>query len=124
MVAQIFASAIAAMQRCPSRQIEDQREVLEYILGPFETFSRELWWDVARNPAQSDLESLHLTGRALEDAQRHMEEKDEQAQALLRQSLCTMVQESYHLLNQVFSLGELGLTDRLSEEYVARSVVS
>jgi hypothetical protein len=121
MVGHIFASAIAAMDRHPAEQ---QRAVLEYHLAPFESFIRELWWDVARNPSSEDLTAAHLTGGALVEAQQQMARSDGEAQKVLRELLMGMVGDSYELLSHLFHLGERGLTDRLSAEYVARLVIS
>ena len=117
MVGHIFASAVAAVDRHPAEQ---QRAVLEYHLAPYETFIRELWWDVARNPSTEDLSAAHLTGEALVQAQQQMEKSEDEAQTVLRSLLVGMVHDSYGLLSQLFHLGERGLTDRLSAEYVAR----
>lgn len=117
MVANIFAAAVAAADRHPSEQ---QRAVIDYHLAPFETFIRELWWDVARNPSSEDLSAAHLTGQALVEAQQQLEKSEGEAQAVLRELLIRMVNDAYAHLSQLFHLGERGLTDRLSAEYVAR----
>lgn len=117
MLSQIFAAAISAIDRHPP---DEQEAVLEYHLAPFETFVRELWWEVARNPTSDDLSASNLTGHELIQARQQMEKSDGEAQAVLRELLVGMVSDSYALLSELFHLGERGLTERLSAEYVAR----
>jgi hypothetical protein len=119
MVSQIFASALSAIDR---HSVEEQQAILEYHLAPYETFIRELWWDVAHNPTSDDLSAAHLTGPALIQAQQRMEKSEAEDQAVLRDLLMGMVNDSYTLLSELFHLGERGLTSRLSAEYVARYV--
>jgi hypothetical protein len=82
MLANIFACAVAVAGRSP---LELQRGVLEYTLAPFESFIRELWWDVARNPTSDDM-TVALTGSALLEAKRQLQDNDTQAEEALRGS--------------------------------------
>lgn len=119
LVGQMFSFIVSAVDRIPTEQRE---QLIDYIISPYENFIRELWWDVARNPTVKDLEMAHLSGQALEHAKQKMQESDAMAQALLQQSLKKIIHESYTLMCELFSLGEKGLTHRLSEEYVARTI--
>lgn len=121
MVSHIFASVLSALDR-QQGPLEQQRATLDYHLAPFEGFIRELWWDVARNPSTEDLSGL--CGVALEEAQRRMARSEEEAAGVLKQLLQGMVADAYTLLSELFRLGERGLTERLSEEYVARWVMA
>ena len=118
MVADIFARSLMAMDR---HSMDQKKPVLDYHLEPFESFIREMWWDIARNPSIDDLASSQLSGQALVQARQQMEKSDEDAEAVLRNVLYRMVNDAFALLNQLFELDERGVTDRLSGEYIARS---
>lgn len=89
LVADLFAKFCAFLDRTGDISV-----AISSILGPFETFQRNLWWDVAVAPPH---EQEHL-----------------------RHTLHQLVTESWELLNRTLGLEERGVSAILSAEYLAR----
>jgi hypothetical protein len=90
LVAELFARFCSYLDQNGG----DIQQTVTNVLSPLETFQRHLWWDVAVAPP-------------------HKQES-------LRQTLQTLVMDSWHLLNRVLHLEERGIAGILSSEYLAR----
>jgi hypothetical protein len=90
LVADLFARFCSSLDRSGG----DLSAALSTVLAPYETFQRNLWWDVAVGPAY----------------------EQEKLQHTLRQ----LVSEAWELLNRAFRLEERGIAGILSAEYIAR----
>ena len=91
LVADLFAKFCSFLD-----QTGDLSLAIATILGPYETFQRHLWWDVAI-AAPNDQQNLE-------------------------QTLQKLVTESWELLNRTLRLEERGVAGILSPEYLARFV--
>jgi hypothetical protein len=93
LVADLFAKFCSFLDHT-SVSGGDLSVAISTILGPYETFQRHLWWDVAVAPP-------------------HEQQK-------LKQTLQKLVTESWELLNQTLRLEERGVAGILTPEYLAR----
>jgi hypothetical protein len=98
LVADLFAKFCSFLDRTAvtGGSDVDLSLAISTILGPYETFQRNLWWDVAVAPP-------------------HEQQK-------LQQTLQRLVIESWELLNRTLRLEERGIAGILTPEYLARFV--
>jgi hypothetical protein len=92
LVADLFARFCSSLDHTGG----DISTAISTVLAPYETFQRNLWWDVAVGP----------------------DYEQEKLQHTLRQ----LVSEAWELLNRAFRLEERGIAAILSAEYIARSL--
>lgn len=95
LVADVFARICLTVEENSSSR--GQQLAVTEALHPYESYVRNLWWDVAIAPEGDSQEEL---GAVLQ----------------------SLVQESWVFLNEVLQLSKRGLQDILSVEYMARTI--